>query len=65
MAIQHDPADISVPNPPARVTPELARPVGPVAPSNGGEVRSDGKTVVDVPGGYPGGVEYPRPARDR
>jgi hypothetical protein len=63
MAVQHDPADITAPNPPARVTPELAPTIGPVPPSSGGEVKTDGRTVTNSGGPY--GTEYPRPPRDR
>jgi hypothetical protein len=62
---QHDPIDMPSPNPPARVTPELAPTIGPVRPASGGEVKTGGGKVTNVGGGYPGGVEYPRPARDR
>jgi hypothetical protein len=62
---QHDPADITVPNPPPVVQPRLDPGIGHVPPASGGEVRTGGGKVADVGGGYPGGVEYPRAPRDR
>jgi hypothetical protein len=63
MAVQHDPADITVPNPPPVSTPKLDPGVGSVAPSNGGAIQSDGRQVSNAPGPY--GVEVPRPERTR
>jgi hypothetical protein len=60
---QHDPINMPSSNPPARVTPELAPTIGPVAPASGGAVKSDGRAVSDSPGPY--STAYPRPARDR
>jgi hypothetical protein len=63
MAIQHDPIDRSLPQAPG-VNPKLTGNVS-VWPDahQGGEVKTDGKTVTNVDGPFK--IESPRQPRDR
>jgi hypothetical protein len=61
---QHDPINMPSSNPPARPGPRVAENISiyPPEPSNGGSIKTDGKTVENIPGPY--SVEVPRVRRD-